>query len=250
MKKRVFELAKELGISSKEIIDKCAAEGLPNRHALSTVEGYVERYIRQWVAEPRTAARPIPPDILGFDLIAIGDDAHLSVEQKARIFAKIQADLVEVAVLAGLVTKLPGEIDQAGTNNPTRLDGIAKDAGPRMAMPPAERKEAPKPSHPRERAPEKAQPTFDGQASRGRGVRITRTHRPDGTVKETYEEIPAIKLHLAADLHALTELAERITDKIDGVWDRTVALGVKIVDGLGNVVTRVKKKIKEGAGKP
>ena len=50
-KKRVFELAKELGVKSKAIVEKCEAEGVPGiTNHMSTVKTGLEMTIREWFA--------------------------------------------------------------------------------------------------------------------------------------------------------------------------------------------------------
>ncbi len=50
--KRVFELAKELGVKSKAIVDKCIAEGVPGiTNHMSTVKVGLAMTIRQWFGE-------------------------------------------------------------------------------------------------------------------------------------------------------------------------------------------------------
>ncbi|RMH28138.1 MAG: translation initiation factor IF-2 [Planctomycetota bacterium] len=49
--KRVFEIAKELGVKSKSIVDKCHAEGIPSeviKNHMSTVSIGLEQTIREW----------------------------------------------------------------------------------------------------------------------------------------------------------------------------------------------------------
>jgi len=47
--KRVFELAKELGVQSKSILDKCQAEGIPNiNNHMSSISAGLEATIREW----------------------------------------------------------------------------------------------------------------------------------------------------------------------------------------------------------
>ena len=50
--KRVFEIAKELGVTSKAIVEKCQAEGVPGvTNHMSTVKRGLEETIRQWFAD-------------------------------------------------------------------------------------------------------------------------------------------------------------------------------------------------------
>ena len=51
MAKRVFELAKELGVTSKIILKKCQAEGLDIKNHMSTVSVGLEMSIRDWFTE-------------------------------------------------------------------------------------------------------------------------------------------------------------------------------------------------------
>ena len=49
MAKRVFELAKELGVVSKAIVGKCEAEGIPNVHNhMSSLSAGQVATIREW----------------------------------------------------------------------------------------------------------------------------------------------------------------------------------------------------------
>lgn len=51
MAKRVFEIAKELGVKSKAIVDKCVHEGIPEsiiKNHMSTVSAGLEATIREW----------------------------------------------------------------------------------------------------------------------------------------------------------------------------------------------------------
>ncbi|MCX5661241.1 MAG: translation initiation factor IF-2 N-terminal domain-containing protein, partial [Planctomycetota bacterium] len=50
--RRVFEIAKELGIESKSIVDKCSAEGVPGIvNHMSTVKIGLEHSIKEWFSE-------------------------------------------------------------------------------------------------------------------------------------------------------------------------------------------------------
>ena len=49
MAKRVFEIAKELGVKSKAIVDKCVAEGIPDiQNHMSSVKAGLEATVREW----------------------------------------------------------------------------------------------------------------------------------------------------------------------------------------------------------
>jgi translation initiation factor IF-2 len=54
--KRVFEIAKELAVSSKAIVEKCQAEGVPDIvNHMSTVKLGLEQTIREWFSGTQTA---------------------------------------------------------------------------------------------------------------------------------------------------------------------------------------------------
>ena len=47
---KIKELAKELGVTSRELIDRCRAEGLPVQNSATKVRVELERVIRAWFA--------------------------------------------------------------------------------------------------------------------------------------------------------------------------------------------------------
>ncbi|MHC4294379.1 MAG: translation initiation factor IF-2, partial [Planctomycetota bacterium] len=51
MAKRVFELARELGVTSKVVLTKCRAEGLEIKNHMSTLSVGLEATIREWFSE-------------------------------------------------------------------------------------------------------------------------------------------------------------------------------------------------------
>ena len=51
MAKRVFELAKELKVRSKDILEKCRAEGLDLKNHMATLSAGLEATIREWFSE-------------------------------------------------------------------------------------------------------------------------------------------------------------------------------------------------------
>ncbi len=69
--KRIFEIAKELGIKSKAIVEKCHAEGIPVeviKNHMSTVSIGLEQTIREWFASGQG-----------------GDSAHTAVEHAEKV---------------------------------------------------------------------------------------------------------------------------------------------------------------------
>ncbi|MFG0260019.1 MAG: translation initiation factor IF-2 N-terminal domain-containing protein, partial [Phycisphaerales bacterium JB041] len=58
MAKRVFEIAKELKVASKAVVEKCHAEGIPDtliKNHMSTVSAGLEQTIREWFSESESA---------------------------------------------------------------------------------------------------------------------------------------------------------------------------------------------------
>ncbi|MBS3733316.1 MAG: translation initiation factor IF-2 [Phycisphaerae bacterium] len=51
MAKRVFELAREIGVTSKTVLEKCRAEGLDIKNHMSTVSAGLEATLREWFSE-------------------------------------------------------------------------------------------------------------------------------------------------------------------------------------------------------
>ena len=51
MAKRIFELAKELGVTSKKVLEKCRAEGIEVKNHMSTVKAGLAATIEEWFSE-------------------------------------------------------------------------------------------------------------------------------------------------------------------------------------------------------
>jgi len=69
--KRIFELAKELGVKSKSIVEKCHAEGIPKdviKNHMSTISVGLEQTVREWFASESGEESP-----------------HTSVEESDRV---------------------------------------------------------------------------------------------------------------------------------------------------------------------
>ncbi len=47
---KVKELARELGVTSRQLIDRCRAEGFPVQNSITKLNPELERTIRGWVA--------------------------------------------------------------------------------------------------------------------------------------------------------------------------------------------------------
>ena len=51
MAKRIFELSKELGVTSKSILEKCRAEGIEVKNHMTTVKAGLAATIAEWFSE-------------------------------------------------------------------------------------------------------------------------------------------------------------------------------------------------------
>ena len=52
MATRVFELAREIGVQSKDVLVKCRAEGLDIKNHMTALSVGLEATIREWFSEP------------------------------------------------------------------------------------------------------------------------------------------------------------------------------------------------------
>ncbi len=96
--KRVFEIAKELGIKSKAIVEKCHAEGIPAdivKNHMSTVSAGLEASIRAWFSADESAAATAVETAEKVDL------ARAKATRKARPKAKTKAGEEEKTSTAG-----------------------------------------------------------------------------------------------------------------------------------------------------
>ena len=55
---RVRDLARELGLSSRELLDRCRAEGLNVQNSISKLKIEQERLVRSWFAAEGEVPRP------------------------------------------------------------------------------------------------------------------------------------------------------------------------------------------------
>jgi translation initiation factor IF-2 len=88
---RVFEIAKELGVKSKAIVDKCHAEGIPSeviKNHMSTVSVGLEQTIREWFASGEASGTAVE-QADRVDLEAVRDQKPRA---KARKAAEAEAD--------------------------------------------------------------------------------------------------------------------------------------------------------------
>ena len=124
--KRVFQIAKELGVKSKDIVLKCQAEGVPNiTNHMSTVSLGLEETVRQWFGDTEE----------GHEATAIETAPEVKVERIARKKAKPKAKATKKAdsekdseateaVATQTVTEEP-PADQKTTSSPAGAETAA-----------------------------------------------------------------------------------------------------------------------------
>lgn len=48
---KVKELAHDLGVTSRQLIDRCRAEGIPIQNSITKLNAELERMVRSWFAD-------------------------------------------------------------------------------------------------------------------------------------------------------------------------------------------------------
>ncbi len=140
MAKRVFEIAKQLGVKSKSIVEKCHAEGIPQdvvKNHMSTVSVGLEVSILDWFSES-----------------AAGEaTAHTAVETSEKVdIEKVRQPAKAVKASAARADSSEGD-SEGGTATATRAPSAAPPKRPTRISAPAPGADAPPPP------PEPATPT-------------------------------------------------------------------------------------------
>ncbi|MCH8006375.1 MAG: translation initiation factor IF-2 [Planctomycetes bacterium] len=82
---RIFELAKDLGVTSKDLIAKCEAEGIPSiKNHMSTVSLGLAATVREWFGEPRSSAATAVETAAPVDVARVRAKAKKKVTSKAK----------------------------------------------------------------------------------------------------------------------------------------------------------------------
>ena len=55
---KIKELARELGVTSRQVIDRCRAEGLFVQNSITKLTAEQERQVREWFRDASAAADP------------------------------------------------------------------------------------------------------------------------------------------------------------------------------------------------
>jgi translation initiation factor IF-2 len=168
--KRVFEIAKELEVESKAIVEKCQAEGLDIKNHMSAVSVGLEMTIREWFS-----------DSSGGTAVETTEKVDLTKVRKARRRAKAKPvpaeEPVEVAVQAAAEVEAP----PAPGPEPAPPEPVAPAAEAAVVEPEAPAEPAPDPE-PVQAEPAEAEPVEVAEAP---------TAEPPADDTETAEDEPA-----------------------------------------------------------
>jgi len=121
--KRVFQVAKELGVSSKDILAKCEAEGVPNMtNHMSTVSVGLEMTIKEWFGEGGEAGA-------GGTAVETAEKVDLKrVKAKARKKAKPKQEPVEAEAPPQPTEPEPAEASASPTEAKAEVEAEAEPA--------------------------------------------------------------------------------------------------------------------------
>lgn len=130
MAKRVFEIAKELEVKSKAIVDKCVAEGIPNiQNHMSSVGAGLEATIREWFRGGGAEAEG------GGTATAVETTAKVDIEKvrapakkKAKAKAKKKGDAADAGTEVSAETGTDG--GPVTANEPTASPATTAPAAP------------------------------------------------------------------------------------------------------------------------
>ncbi len=110
MSKRVFQLAKELGVKSTAIVDKCKAEGLTIKNHMSTLSAGLEATVCEWFSEHTEGETSLTVETTApVDLAKV--KAKKTRRRKAKSKAEKAKDTTDSAVLEASV---PGIAIESG----------------------------------------------------------------------------------------------------------------------------------------
>ncbi len=170
--KRIFEIAKELGIKSKAIVEKCHAEGLPKdviKNHMSSVSIGLEQTIREWFANESEGA----------------ESSHTAVEQAEKVdIEKVRAK----AKSASKATKAASSDDEGeDADGDSTTTAVAEPPKATRARPAEAAAAAPEP----EPEPEPEQPKKPTQMGMPAGLSRTLRDRPEDEKQRQADEAKA-----------------------------------------------------------
>ncbi|NLF30394.1 MAG: translation initiation factor IF-2 [Planctomycetes bacterium] len=126
MAKRVFQLAKELDVTSKQVLEKCRAEGLDLKNHMAALSAGLEATIREWFSDDAKLHSAVEV-AAAVDL----EEAHREAAAQRR---RRHQEEVEAAAAAGLpAPEAPADIEA-----PVEVEPTVEAAAPAEVAPPAE----------------------------------------------------------------------------------------------------------------
>ncbi|NQU75476.1 MAG: translation initiation factor IF-2 N-terminal domain-containing protein, partial [Planctomycetes bacterium] len=109
MAKRVFQLAKDLGVVSKDILDKCRAEGLELKNHMAALSAGLEATIVEWFSDSSATSHSAVEVAEAVDLAAARKKA---AAERRRRKKQDQAEATETAVAPAETETAPAEAEQ------------------------------------------------------------------------------------------------------------------------------------------
>ena len=180
MATRIFELARELGVTSKVMLEKCRAEGLDIKNHMSTVSAGLEATLREWFSEEAESAHTAVETSEHVDLATARKEA---ARQRRRRKAEEEAAAAGAAE-ADTATAVAGEeAEQAET--PGEGPPAAVEEGPAE---PAESVEQEAPKAPEEAEPPAAEPESEQAATAAAAEAPTEAAKPAPTAESDAAE--------------------------------------------------------------
>jgi translation initiation factor IF-2 len=179
--RRIFEIAKELGIDSKAIVTKCHLEGIPEttiRNHMSTVSAGLEASIREWFSTSQSGAT------------AVETTAHVDLEQVKKTATRKRATRKGEGESGGTATAVesPAEPEAPAPHHaepPTPRAAVEAPAAPKPPAP------APKPETKAESAPEAHAEPHAGEALEVKPA--TRIITPPAATSPTTPAAPTVQ---------------------------------------------------------
>ncbi|MCK4601312.1 MAG: translation initiation factor IF-2, partial [Phycisphaerae bacterium] len=166
MAKRVFELARELGVTSKVVLTKCRAEGIDVKNHMSTLSVGLEATVRDWFSEEASGTAVETAEHV--DLAKARKEAKKTRHRRK----KAPEAPIEAADVAAEPAEPPAEV-QVAAEAPAEPE-----AGKAEAAPPEEPSEAAE-AEAQEESIKPAGPQVVPKPATLKGPRVVRVERPD-----------------------------------------------------------------------
>ena len=120
---RVFELARELDVTSKIMLEKCRAEGLEIKNHMSTLSAGLEATVREWFSEDLSGGTAVEKTE-HVDLKAARKEASKSKRRKGK--KKEEIEQPEETIPVGLEEKVTVEVEEVEVETPKETQQVVK----------------------------------------------------------------------------------------------------------------------------